>query len=227
MITVSTSTASVGKPSYHHGDLQAAVLVAGLEMLERRRSDELSLREIARAVGVSATALYRHFPDKNALLGALATEGFNRLGAAQAHAQTLGGPGPAGFKAAGRAYVDFARANPALFRLMFSHAPHADKFQTEAPNAGSPMALLRNNAAAFADPKGGPNAQTVFCARAWALVHGLATLLLDRQLELDDALIDAVLAERPMAATGAAEACSLPSTVPTRRSTKPSRARGG
>src|SRR6185312_13896285 len=205
MITVSTSKAPVRKPSYHHGDLHAAVLSASLDMLEGRASEELSLREIARAVGVSDTALYRHFPDKDALLNALATEGFNRLGAAQARAQTQGGPGAGGFKAAGRAYVDFARANPALFRLMFSHAPHADEFETEVPRQGSPMDLLRKGAAALADPKGGPTAQTVFCARSWALVHGLATLLLDRQLDLDDTLIDAVLADRPVAAAGAAE----------------------
>ena len=59
MVTVSTSE----KRSYHHGDLRAAAIAAGLELLKSRTADDLGLREVARAVGVSATALYRHFPD--------------------------------------------------------------------------------------------------------------------------------------------------------------------
>ncbi|WP_163484857.1 helix-turn-helix domain-containing protein, partial [Escherichia coli] len=68
MVTVSTSE---GGKAYHHGDLRVAALEAGLKLLETRTADDLGLREIARAVGVSATALYRHFPDKKALMTAL------------------------------------------------------------------------------------------------------------------------------------------------------------
>src|SRR6201999_3361048 len=75
MVTVSTSE----KRSYHHGDLRAAAIAAGLELLKSRTADDLGLREVARAVGTSATALYRHFPDKAALLRALAKEGLHRL----------------------------------------------------------------------------------------------------------------------------------------------------
>src|SRR3546814_14166574 len=81
---------------------------------------ELGLRALARDVGVSATALYRHFPDKEALLDALADEGLRRLGALQAQAWLKAGGGRAGFKATGVAYVRFAHDEPALFRLSFT-----------------------------------------------------------------------------------------------------------
>jgi AcrR family transcriptional regulator len=71
------------KRSYHHGDLRQALIEAGLTLLDVRAADALSLREVARAVGVSATAVYRHFPDKGALLDALAAEGLRKLADAQ------------------------------------------------------------------------------------------------------------------------------------------------
>ena len=94
--------------AYHHGDLRAAVIAAGLERLAEGDGAELGLRALARDVGVSATALYRHFPDKEALLDALADEGLRRLGALQAQAWLKAGGGVAGFKATGIAYVRFA-----------------------------------------------------------------------------------------------------------------------
>ena len=62
---------------YHHGNLRAALIEAGMALLAARALDDLSLREVARAVGVSATAVYRHFPDKGALMAALAAEGLH------------------------------------------------------------------------------------------------------------------------------------------------------
>src|SRR6476469_1040818 len=94
--------------TYHHGDLRRALIDAGLELLESRDAEALSLREVARSVGVSATAVYRHFPDKNALLDALAAEGLGRLAAAQHKAADASGGGEAGFAATGAAYVRFA-----------------------------------------------------------------------------------------------------------------------
>ena len=84
---------------YHHGDLRAAVIAAGMKRLTEGGDAELGLRALARDVGVSATALYRHFPDKEALLDALADEGLRRLGALQAQAWLKAGGGKAGFRA--------------------------------------------------------------------------------------------------------------------------------
>ena len=174
---------------YHHGDLRAALVDAGLALLAERDLEGLSLREMARTVGVSATAVYRHFPDKTSLMAALAREGLERLAAAQHLASDAVGGGPAGFAATGRAYVRFALANPALFRLIFASSALAHSSgETEA------LRFLRANAAANL-PEGAEQASAeVGAVQAWALVHGLATLMLDGQLPADDALIARVVA---------------------------------
>src|SRR4051812_42026793 len=98
--------------NYHHGNLREALVEAGLRLLDRRSADDLGLREVARDVGVSATAVYRHFPDKQALLDALAEAGLERLGAAQAEAAAKAAGGWDAFNETGRAYVRFALSNP-------------------------------------------------------------------------------------------------------------------
>lgn len=188
MVTVSTSK----KTAYHHGDLHAAAIAAGLELLKSRTADDLGLREVARAVGVSATALYRHFPDKGALLVALAREGIRLLGVAQRAASEAAGGGAAGFNATGSAYVRFALANPALFRLIFANPMPAD-LATPGPADPAPddaMAMLQANAAALAPPGTDPR---IFALQSWSIAHGLAMLILDRQVTFDDATIDAVI----------------------------------
>ena len=183
MITVSTS--KIEQRGYHHGDLHSALIAAGLAMLAGSDAEHLSLRELARTVGVSPTAVYRHFPDKKALLAALALEGITRLGEAQAEASRAAGGGAAGFAATGRAYVRFALAHPALFRLTFMHGDHG----TDQPFGDNEAArLLRTYAEAFA----GPDASRLQL-QAWAVAHGLAMLMLDGMLPGDDSLIDAVI----------------------------------
>lgn len=175
---------------YHHGDLRRALVNAGLELLETRDADDLSLREVARAVGVSPTAVYRHFPDKDALLDALAAEGLGRLAVAQHEAADAAGGGKAGFVATGVAYVRFALDNPALFRLTFSATAARDILDApeHVPDA---MAFLRANAAAAAEQSGGD--AKVVAIHAWSVAHGLATLLLEGQVEADAALIEQVV----------------------------------
>jgi AcrR family transcriptional regulator len=183
------------KTSYHHGDLRKALTEAGLELIEERTVDEVGLREAARAVGVSATAVYRHFPDKAAFLGALAAEGLARLAAAQRSAFEAAGGGAAGFTATGRAYVRFALANPGLFRLIFSKAPKA-KVSDWAKHDDDAMRMLLQNAEQLAASDRDPEAARLFALRAWALVHGLAVLMLDGQAPADPAVIDAVIDAR-------------------------------
>ncbi|HVR91777.1 MAG TPA: TetR/AcrR family transcriptional regulator [Novosphingobium sp.] len=183
MITVSTSEST--SRNYHHGDLRSALIEAGLTSLQGADSDALSLRQLARDAGVSATAVYRHFPDKKALLSALADAGVARLGEAQRIASDAAGGGAAGFAATGRAYVRFALAHPALFRLAFTHGEHAG-----APTQSSDEAsrMLRSYSAQF----GGADAERL-TLQAWAVAHGLAMLMLDGRLPHEDALIDRVL----------------------------------
>ena len=186
---MSTLESEPEKKSYHHGDLRAALIEAGLTLLETRAADDLGLREVARSVGVSPTAIYRHFPDKRALMVALATEGLARLAVAQRAASQAAGGGVAGFGATGAAYVRFALANPALFRLIFANSGKGDLL------AGQPedeaFAFLRANATALAKEVGGD--PQVVALQAWAIAHGLAMLMLDGQVQVDDAMIDHVI----------------------------------
>lgn len=180
------NTVNIAEKRYHHGDLRVALVAEGLRLLAQRDVESLSLREVARGVGVSATSVYRHFPDKEALLTALAMQGLAELGAAQSAAAAAAGGGDAGFAATGRAYVRFALANPALFRLIFASP-------VLAPVKGAPVResavgeLLHANAAVYAADEG---EASVVAVQAWALVHGLAMLMLDGQIPEDDALID-------------------------------------
>ena len=174
----------------HHGDLRAALVSAGLLLLATRIADDLSLREVARAVGVSANAVYRHFTDKRALMRALAAEGFSALAATQREAATAAGGGPAGFDATGAAYVRFALANPALFRLMFSNPTPVDRLR-EPSGSSDAMALLLANTARLAPPEGDTR---LMALQAWSLAHGLAMLMLDSQVPTDDADIGLVFA---------------------------------
>ena len=97
--------------TYHHGDLRPALLRAAAKILEKEGTGAISLRELARRTGVSHTAPYRHFADREALLAALAEEGFALLGG------DLEGKA---WREQAVAYVRFALANPERFRLMFT-----------------------------------------------------------------------------------------------------------
>jgi AcrR family transcriptional regulator len=184
---------------YHHGDLRAALIDAGMAAIEARGADDLSLRELARTVGVSATAVYRHFPDKRALMAALAQVGFDRLAHSQRIASAAAGGGAAGFKATGAAYVRFALANPGLFRLIFA-TPNSEPATMDKPDEA--MAMLQANAAVLAPAGTDP---AVFALQSWSLVHGLAMLLLDRQVAISDATIDAVVDMHVMLAANGME----------------------
>lgn len=177
------------KLAYHHGDLRAAVIAAGLKRLAGGDGAELGLRALARDVGVSATALYRHFPDKEALLDALADEGLRRLGVLQMRAWTEASGGAAGFKATGIAYVRFAHDEPALFRLSFTRQMPERQGAGREDGGAVAYDLLRKGVDAKLP---GADADTA-ALHAWALVHGLAMLILDRRIEWDEDRVAAVV----------------------------------
>lgn len=179
------------KSRYHHGDLRSALIERGLKLLAERDGDGLSLREIARDVGVSATAVYRHFPDKSALMTALAREGLTRLAAAQRQAAEAQDSGAKSFSATGRAYVRFALANPALFRLIFASPMPTDLLQSP-PQDSDAIAFLLANAADTLPPTADRHAVETAALQAWSLAHGLAMLMLDRQVPAAEDLIEAV-----------------------------------
>src|SRR3954471_12609436 len=104
---------------YHHGNLRRGLLDEALTTIRAEGVEGLTLREIGARLGVSRTALYRHFADKAALLEAVATEGFRRFRAQLLVSWEAAGHGIAGLDAMGLAYVRFAVASPAYYRVMF------------------------------------------------------------------------------------------------------------
>ena len=164
------STLKLGKKSYHHGDLQAALIRAAGNILEKEGVEALSLRAVARKAGVSHNAPYRHFPEREGLLAALAAEGFERLGAAQREAAEKGG-----LRGMGEAYVLFALQNPQRFRLMFGGRISIARHEQLREVATRTFAGLSGALAARVPEAQGARDASI---AAWALVHGLALLLM-------------------------------------------------
>lgn len=180
------------KRGYHHGDLRSALIEAGMTSLQNSDVDALSLREVARMAGVSATAVYRHFPDKQALLYALCERGVERLAEDQRAAKAAAGGGAAGFDATGQAYVRFALANPALFRLMMGTQSPAGHFAPDETLVSSAMRDLRHNIAEQLPPGATDSQRRIAAIHAWSLVHGMAMLMLDGQIPVDESLIASI-----------------------------------
>ncbi len=173
------------RAAYHHGDLRRALLAAASALLAEVGPAALSLRAVARAAGVTHAAPYRHFPDKAALLAALATDGFERLRAAMDAAREAAGPDSgARLAAVGRAYVQSAVSAPAEFRLMFGApaASRAEHPELEAAAAAAFGGLV--DAVAEAQAGGQVRAGPIepLALAAWAAMHGLAALAVDGQL---------------------------------------------
>lgn len=183
--------------SYHHGDARAACLRAARELLEEDGGG-LSVRAVARRAGVSATAPYRHFPDREALVSAVAAQGYRELAERLAAAH----PAPAApedLADVAVAYVQFALAHPALFRAMFSEPCGPGNAERAAATAA--ISAYLDGLVRRAFPKQGPDADFEALATAvWALVHGLAFLHLDGKL---DASVPEVVADRVRAAVHA------------------------
>jgi len=180
------ATRPARKPNrpYHHGNLRRALLDEALSTIRAEGVDGLTLREIGARVGVSRTALYRHFADKRALLAAVATEGFRTLRQQLVASWEAGGRGRAAFESMGVVYVRFAAANPSHYRVMFGGFvdPNACDPELAAEAAGAFQALVDALAALQGD--GSMRAEdTVTMARfVWAVVHGVAMLGIDGQL---------------------------------------------
>ena len=165
---------STSKRQYHHGDLRGSVLRAAGKLLEKQGVEGLKMRELARRAKVSHTAPYRHFAEREALLAALAAEGFGMLGQAQREAAAAGG-----MRAMGEAYVRFALAHPQRFRLMFGGQVPMEKHPQLREVATRAFAGLSGALSARVPEAQGAGDSSI---AAWALVHGLAQLLLGERI---------------------------------------------
>jgi AcrR family transcriptional regulator len=170
---------------YHHGDLRRALLEAAVRTIQKQGFAALTLRAVGDELGVSRSALYRHFADKSALLTAVASEGFRMLGRDLFAAWEAGGKGQRGFEAMGEAYVRFALQNPWHYRVMFGGGFELDAADPELNEAGTAAfgALLDALVACQAQGlvrRDDPQTQANF---VWAVVHGIAMLAIDGNFE--------------------------------------------
>jgi AcrR family transcriptional regulator len=178
-----------GKPkSYHHGNLREALLEAGLELLRRDSAESLGLRELARQAGVSRTAPYRHFESKEALIAAIAEQGFLRLQAYQDEAKRrYPDDVEAWFLEGARQYIRFAVDHPEHLKVMFgpyiSHTPgHTDHPVYAVGNAtfGKLVELVETAQRIGLVRAGDPVEVSV---SVWSMLHGFAMLMVQKQFD--------------------------------------------
>jgi AcrR family transcriptional regulator len=169
---------------YHHGNLRQALVVAAESLLREEGAAKLSLRAAARQAGVSQAAPYAHFDSRRALLAAVAAQGFRRLrdNLARAEKGIIGGAER--MRHLARGYVRFAVDHPMLFRLMFG-AELSGMDGEELRSAGQESyAFIQSAVAArLEESDGGQVGAETASTGAWALVHGLAMLVVDGKIE--------------------------------------------
>jgi AcrR family transcriptional regulator len=180
----------VSSSRYHHGDLKAALIEAANTLLKEKGIEALSLRTLASMVGVSHMAPYAHFKNKTELFQAIAASGFNALAERQEAVNT---DQSAAYLILdyGTQYIEFAIDNAPLYRLMLSQTqvtgPQQDTntshhLSDELKTASKrPYMLLMNAFALISKDK---EAQNVRAQGAWAMVHGIASLLIDGHLNI-------------------------------------------
>ncbi len=168
------------RDAYHHGNLREALIETVLDLIGKHGPAGFSYADVARAAGVSPAAPYRHFRDRNALMAEVARRGFERFAADLEAAWQEGRPNPvAAMDACGRAYLAFARREPAFYAAMFgSGAAAADPSLRAA--AERAFAVLRRAAEAVSATYSGPERPPALMValHLWAEAHGIATLFL-------------------------------------------------
>lgn len=180
------------RAAYHHGDLRAALIAAATRLVAAHGTEGFSLREAAAQVGVSPSAAYRHFADKRDLLAAVAREGFialaealQRAAARARSARTRRPRSVAVFEAQALAYVRFAVAHPAQFQVMFGPygAGASQSARAIAADDPDPYRLMQVTLDELVhEGVISPAARRGAELPAWASLHGLAGILMNRAL---------------------------------------------
>jgi AcrR family transcriptional regulator len=210
------------KAGYHHGNLRAALIEAGLQVLREAGVEGLSLRECARRVGVTQAAPTNHFGGKRGLLNAIAEVGFARLGERMTHAAIAAADPVDRLPAIMKAYVEFACTDPALFELMFKSDLRQDGTEALRKAAIEAIAVLDRALSDFEAHTGGAKtARGEGSLAVWSLAHGLTQILLGGALPLRygirgaGALVESVVALfcRALAALPAMEGEAAPATA--------------
>jgi AcrR family transcriptional regulator len=168
-----------GRRGYHHGNLREALIRAALDLIAQKGPAGFTFADAARWAGVSSAAPYRHFRDREALLSDVARRGFELFEGALGRAWNKGRPDPyRAFENVGRAYLHFARSEPAYYSAMFEAGIALDADPALREAAGRAFEVLRHASEALAArlaPDKRPPA-LMMSLHIWALSHGVASL---------------------------------------------------
>jgi AcrR family transcriptional regulator len=180
---------------YHHGDLRRALLEQAVRTIQDHGVDQLTLRGVGEDLGVSRTALYRHFADKAALLDAVAGQGFRTLRERLEEAWTVGGPGAVGFAAMASAYVRFAIDQPSHYRVMFGAALDSQRCDPDLAVEGAAAFQALVDALTWQQRAGvvRDDDPQQLANYVWAIVHGISMLALDGRVRSTHEEIDALV----------------------------------
>ncbi len=190
--SASQPTASVTpKAAYHHGDLRAQLIAAVRELVETHGPDGFSVAEAARRAGVSSAAPYKHFKDRHEILRGVVSEAMDRLRATmEAGAASHPHGSLEAVAAVGQAYVDFARAEPGVFRLVFGLTEgHENAPDLLAKGEGCFGVVVQAVAARLDLSPGDPDVQRR-AYMLWSFVHGHSFLTIDMKHQVASAEID-------------------------------------
>jgi AcrR family transcriptional regulator len=168
-----------GRRGYHHGNLREALIRAALELIAKHGPAGFTFAEAARSAGVSPAAPYRHFRDRDDLMADVARRGFERFEAELDRAWNNGQPDAfAAFERVGKAYLAFARAEPAYYSAMFEAGLPLDAHPQLQQAGERAFAVLRKASEALTArlPKGSRPPALMMGLHVWALSHGVASL---------------------------------------------------
>lgn len=165
--------------SYHHGNLKEALIQAARQLIAEKGPAGFTFADAARSAGVSPAAPYRHFRDREALLADVAREGFQRFEAMLATGWAGGKPDAiTAFHNVGRAYLAFARAEPAYYAAMFESGLPPDINADLRAASERAFGVLRTAADTLVGllPQGKRPPALMMSLHVWGMAHGIASL---------------------------------------------------
>jgi AcrR family transcriptional regulator len=168
-----------GRRGYHHGNLREALIAAALELIAQKGAGGFTFAEAARAAGVSPAAPYRHFRDRDALMADVAKRGFEAFERELSAAWGQGKPAPlVAFDRLGKAYLAFARREPALFAAMFESGLALAEYPELSLASERAFAVLRDACEGVVSlmPAGKRPPTMMMALHIWSLSHGIAAL---------------------------------------------------
>jgi AcrR family transcriptional regulator len=186
------------KASYHHGDLRRALLVAAVKLVEAKGPNGITLRAVAAKAGVTQTAPYRHFSNKQAMIDAVVEEGFSELEARLAAVADQAIEPLARLRQQAIAYAKFAVRRPGHYQLMFLSEQPAETVDENAPSAFQNLVDTMVDSIAEAQSarliKNEPPLEIALSM--WCLVHGLSTFVASKRLkQLNDSILETMVSK--------------------------------